>query len=141
MKKIINGKVYDTDTAHRCGEYEPNPYKNDFHWYIEKLYQKKTGEFFLYGQGNAASKYSRSCGLNEWSGGEKIIPLSYDSAREWAEQHLDGDDYIAIFGEPVEDDNKTRLNLYISTALAAKLKTEAAKQNISIGDYLETIIK
>lgn len=141
MKKIINGKVYDTDTAKKCGEWYSSRPKNDFSYYEEELYQKKTGEYFLHGSGNAASKYSRSCGQNEWCGGESIIPLTYDGAQGWAEEHLDVEDYINLFGEPEEDDSKTRLNLYVSTALAAKLKTEAAKQNISIGDYLETIIK
>ena len=92
MKKVINGKVYDTTTAKRLGEYEPSPYTSDFHWYCETLYQKKTGEFFLHGEGNAASKYSRSCGQNEWCGSEKILPMTYAEAQSWAEEHLDGDE-------------------------------------------------
>ena len=62
MKKIIKGKVYDTDTAQKVAEYSNNYPRSDLHFYEEELYRKKTGEFFLYGSGNAASKYSRSCG-------------------------------------------------------------------------------
>ena len=122
MKKIINGKVYDTDTAKKCGEWHNGKFE------VETLYQKKTGEFFKCNRSNTVPL-------------AYIMPLTYYGAQKWAEKHLDADDYISLFGEPVEDDSKTRLNLYVSTALAAKLKTEAAKQNISIGDYLETIIK
>lgn len=106
MKKIINGKVYDTNTAKLIGS-----------WDAETLYQKKTGEFFLFGN--------------------RIMPLSYDSAREWAEEHLDVEDYINLFfAESKGDDSKTRLNLYVSTSVAASLKNEAAKRNISIGDFI-----
>ena len=137
MKKIINGKVYDTETAKKVGEYEPNPYRSDFHWYCETLYKKKTGEFFLHGEGNAASPYSRSCGQNEWCGGERIEPMSYKGAQKWAEEHLDGDEYCEIFGEPDEDAEDVTLGLNVSAAAAAKLKTEAAKLGIPQGKLLE----
>ena len=137
MKKIINGKVYDTATAKRIGEYEPNPYRSDFHYYCETLYQKKTGEFFLHGEGNAASKYSRSCGQNEWCGSEKIIPMTYKEAQKWAEEHLDGDDYCEIFGEPDESGESVTLGIQVSAAAAAKLKREAAQNGITQSAQLE----
>lgn len=137
MKKIINGKVYDTETAKRLGEYEPNPYRSDFHYYCETLYRKKTGEFFLHGEGNAASPYSRSCGQNEWCGSEKIIPMTYTEAQKWTEEHLDGDEYCEIFGEPDESEEAVTLGLNVSAAAAAKLKAEAAKLGIPQGKLLE----
>lgn len=137
MKKIINGKVYDTETAKRLGEYEPNPYRSDFHYFCETLYRKKTGEFFLHGEGNAASKYSRSCGQNEWCGDEKIIPMTYSEAQKWTEKHLDGDEYIEIFGEPDEDSEDVTLCIRVSAAAAAKLKREAAQNGITQSALLE----
>lgn len=136
MKKIIKNKVYDTETAQRLAEYEPNPYQNDFHYFCETLYQKKTGEFFLHGKGNAASKYARSCGQNEWCGGEKIVPLTYTEAQAWAEEHLDGDDYIAIFGEPEEDDTCTKLTLSMPASQVAKLKQLAAQNGQQVGEFI-----
>ena len=137
MKKIIKGKLYDTTTAKRLGEYEPRPNTSDFHWYCETLYQKKTGEFFLHGEGNAASKYSKSCGQNEWCGSEKIMPMTFKEAQEWAEKHLDGDEYCEIFGDPGEDDEDVALNLIISAAASAKLKKAAAQNGISLRAQLE----
>ena len=137
MKKIINGKVYDTNTAKRLGAYEPNPYHSDFHWYCETLYQKKTGEFFLHGEGNAASPYSRSCGQNEWCGGEKIVPLTFAEAQKWAEDHLDGDEYCEIFGEPDEDAEDEKMTVRLSAAAAAKLAQTASKNGISKQAQLE----
>lgn len=140
MKRIIKNRVYDTTKAKRLAEYEPNPYHSDFHWYCETLFQKRTGEYFLHGDGNAASKYSKSCGQNEWCGDEKIIPLTYDEARQWAEERLDTDNYIGIFGEPAEDDSVTALNLTLSSASVAKFKAAAQQQQISQRELMEKLI-
>lgn len=137
MKKIINSKVYDTATAKKVASWYSSYARNDFHYYEEELYQKKTGEFFLYGEGNAASPYSKSCGQNEWCGGEKIVPLTYKEAQEWAEKRLDGEDYCAIFGEPDEDSEDVTLCIRVSAAAAAKLKREASKNGITQAAQLE----
>lgn len=136
MKKVIDGKVYNTETAKRLGEYEPSPYTSDFNWYSETLYQKKGGEFFLHGEGNAASKYSKSCGQNEWCGDEKIIPLTYAETQEWAEKHLTGDEYEEIFGEVEEDDSRVSLNLSMTAAEAEIIKRNAAKEGVTISSYI-----
>lgn len=102
MKKVINGKMYNTETAKKVGSWGNEYYYNDFRWCAEELYKKKTGEFFLHGNGGAMSKYSVSCGQNSWSGGEEIIPMTDSEAKEWAEKHLDADEYEEIFGEVEE---------------------------------------
>ena len=137
MKRIIKGKVYDTETAKKVASWYSSYARNDFHYYEEELYQKKTGEFFLYGEGNAASPYSRSCGQNEWCGGEKIVPLTFAEAQEWAEKRLDGDEYCEIFGDPDEDSEDVALNLIISAAASAKLKKAAAQNGVSLRAQLE----
>lgn len=136
MKKIINSKQYNTETAKKCGEYEPNPYRSDFNWFCETLYQKKNGEFFLHGDGNASSRYSKSCGQNEWCGDEKIIPLTYQEAQEWAERHLTGDEYEEIFGEVTEDDNRVSLNLSLTAAEAEIIKRNAAQEGMTVSAYI-----
>jgi hypothetical protein len=100
MKKIINGKKYDTDTAKSMLSWSND--RTDFSYCHEELYRKKTGGFFLYGSGGPMSKYTKSCGDNCWSGAEEIIPLTEVEARKWAEEHGDADDYEAIFGEVEE---------------------------------------
>lgn len=137
MKRIIKGKVYDTETAKKVASWYSSYARNDFHYYEEELYQKKTGGFFLYGEGNAASPYSKSCGQNEWCGGEKIMPMTFKEAQEWAEKHLDGDEYCEIFGEPDEEAEDVALNLIISAAASAKLRKAAAQNGISLRAQLE----
>jgi hypothetical protein len=137
MKKIICGKVYDTEKAKKVASWYSSYARNDFNYYEEELYKKKTGEFFLYGEGNAASPYSRSCGQNEWCGGEKIVPLTFKEAQEWAEKHLNGDDYCDIFGEPDEDAEDVTLGIAVSAEVAAKLRRAAAENGISQRAQLE----
>lgn len=99
MKKIINGKKYDTDTAKAIG-FDTNC-ASDFHYWYESLYIKKTGEYFLYGKGGPMSRYCEYIGDCQTSG-EKIIPMTVEEAKEWAEKHLTADEYEEIFGEVEE---------------------------------------
>lgn len=97
MKKVINGRRYNTDTATLIGS-TGYSHSGDFAYWREYLYRKRTGEFFLYGIGGPMSKYSQKIGQNEWSGGQEIQPLTLQEAQEWAEEHLDADEYEQVFG-------------------------------------------
>ena len=101
MKSIINGKKYDTSTAELIGEGDNSLSCNDFKYCNEQLYRKRTGEFFLYGEGGPMTEYAKDC-PGGWCGGERISPYTDAEAREWCENHLDADKYEAIFG-PVEE--------------------------------------
>lgn len=138
MKKIINGKVYDTSTAECVARWDNDYPVRDFHYCMEELYRKKTGEYFLYGEGGPMSKYAVWQG-NSGSGGERISPLTYDEATEWAER-LDGDKYEEIFGAVSEDDSKVKVTFNISGAAAEKLRRNADKAGLSLSEYLDKII-
>lgn len=140
MKKIINGKVYDTSTATLVSEWDNGLLHDRLNATEENLYQKKTGEFFLYGCGGPNTRYARIIDANNWSGGEKIIPLSYGEAQNWAEEHLSTDDYEKIFGKIAEDDSKSVLTLYLSTACVEMAKREASKKGIPLSQYIENIL-
>lgn len=101
MKKIINGKMYNTETASLVGKHR-HGYPSDHQYYAEYLYVKTSREYFIFGEGGPASKYSQSCGSNSWSGGESILPIDISTAKIWAEQYLAADDYVNIFGEVAE---------------------------------------
>lgn len=102
MKKIINGKMYSTETAKEINYWNNGRGYSDFTFCEETLYRKRTGEFFLYGSGGAGSRYSKSCGDNSWEGSEEIIPYTEEKARKWMEEKAEVEDYIKVFGEPEE---------------------------------------
>lgn len=128
MKKIINGKRYNTDTAKLIGTYEPDTFgPSDFGWFCEEIYRKTTGEYFIYGWGNAASRYAENV-YGSWGSGEAITPLTYDEAREWIEKHLDADTYENEFGPaPEGDESGVVLSVRVSQQARAALDRMAAK--------------
>lgn len=137
MNKVINGKRYDTDTAERIGERDNGLLASDLDWYSETLHRKRTGEFFLLCEGGARSRVARR-GDSGLVGGETIEPIGYDEAEAWVSEHLDGDAYAELFGEP--DDGDTVLSTPISAALKDKLAREAAKRGCSQRQIVEELI-
>lgn len=43
MKKIIRGRLYDTETAKEVGSWEAEVSRSDFNWYEETLYRRRPG--------------------------------------------------------------------------------------------------
>lgn len=134
MKKIINNKLYNTETAVEigldCGG-------DGFAHWCERLYRKRTGEYFLHGEGGPSTKYAITIGQNSWSGGEKIMPLTYENARQWAEEHLDADDYAEAFGMPDEDGGVETLHVQLPSDLMAAIRKQAAERGLSLRAYVE----
>ena len=101
MKKIINGRKYDTDTAKIIDSYNNGQPCDDYAYFSETLYQKTTKEFFVYGHGGAASHY-RVFSANGVVGGDAIIPLSEPEAKKWVEIHSTAEIYEELFGKVEE---------------------------------------
>lgn len=139
MKKIIDGKRYDTATAKKIG-CDGYSNRSDFGFWEETLYQKRTGEFFLHGVGGPASKYAETTGQNEWSGGEKIIPLEFENARKWAEDHLEADEYESAFGPVEEDDSRRLISLSLPATAAETLKRLASESGKSQSELVTEMI-
>lgn len=100
MKKIINGKTYNTETAKLIGEWSTSGIcTGDFRYCEEGLYLSRKGQYFLAGSGGALTQYGVSCGNNCTAGSSNIKLLSKEEAREWAEYHLSADEYLNVFEE------------------------------------------
>ena len=102
MRKIIRGRVYDTHTADLLAVYRVNAPMTDFRWYLEALYRKKNGEYFLHGKGNGMTPYAKTCSDGTRTFGEDITPLAEEEARSWAEEKIEASEYERIFGEAEE---------------------------------------
>jgi hypothetical protein len=129
MKRIIDGASYDTDKAEKLGD-DAYSYRGDFYFWSEGLYRSKSGRYFLYGEGGPMSRYSVSTGQNQWAGGEKIIPLDRKTAVAWSEEHLSGEEYAAIWGEP--DEGWENINIRLSTATLNKLRASAEENKTTM---------
>lgn len=140
MKRIIKNKLYNTETAVCVGTWENGAPLGGFDYMSESLYRKKTGEYFLHGEGGARTCYARAVGENNWTGGEAIRPLSYEAAREWAERRLDADAYQAAFGAAPDDDGTRVMTCTVSVGAYETAKRASSKAGIGLGAYIERLI-
>jgi len=101
MRSIIDGKMYNTATAILVADHQ---YSNchDLDYENEELYLKKTGEWFLFGEGGSRSKYREPYGSGNWCGGEIIKPFTKEEAKKWLADNKCTTAYIKYFGEPEE---------------------------------------
>ena len=139
MRRIIDGKRYDTSTAEEIAT-ATHGYKMEFSYYEETLYCKRTGEYFLYGYGHGESKYAKQV-LGDWGPGEDIVPMTYEQARQWAERNLEADEYEREFGEvPESDGEDVVLSVRVSPATRERLRRMAAESGRSQGAVLDELV-
>jgi len=140
MRKYINGHRYDTETAKLLGS---DSYSNpsDFDHWSEELYRTNAGLYFLHGEGGPASKYAKTIGQNEWSGGEDISQLSEQAARAWAEEHLDADKVDAIWQPVAEDVVGITVQLPASVIAAIDARKEAEPTMRSRSDVVAAALR
>lgn len=137
MRKIIKGKLYDTEKATQVGEWSRD-YPRDFSYVCETLYRKRTGEYFLHGEGGPMSPYAESCGQRQWQGGEAIKPLTYEAAREWAEGHLESEEYEAEFGTP-DEGGEHDLHVIVSESTWQAISRAAKSEGTTVRAIIERL--
>lgn len=141
MKKVLNRKLYDTAKAQRLASWENIQDVRSFNHMEETLYRKRTGEFFLHGCGEARTKYAQRYDDNLWGHGEEIIPLTVKAAQEWAEEHLDVDDYEKIFGTIDDESEDVLITFKAPASLDRKLSDKATELGTSKSDLLRSLIE
>jgi len=102
LKKIINGKVYDTEKATEIRSYQEGILGN-FEYINEVLYRTKRGNWFLYRDAGALSGYGRSLPNNGgWYGTTDIEALDEQEAFEWLSRR-DSELAIQYFADEIEE--------------------------------------
>lgn len=139
MKKVIEGALYNTETATYLGSYHNGVH--GFAWWKESLYRTKSGKYFLHGAGGPQSQYGEWHG-NSGGDGEVIRPYTIQEAMEWAEERLDGDEYSTIFGEPDEaSENKAVINLSLPIEIKWKLERLKSETGRSISAIVTELVE
>lgn len=138
MRKIINGKSYDTDKATIVGSWNNGNWDSDFDYVSEELYRKRTGEYFVYGEGGARTQYAKPDGYNSWRGGSLITPVTYEEARSWAEEHLDADGYEREFGVPEEGD--AVISVRVPAATKRTLEAECSRRGVTQAELVRELV-
>jgi hypothetical protein len=90
MKKIINGKVYDTETAVSLGSFYAG-YSGDLNHREEELFRTPKGAYFIDGGGHSYWS-GRDIWKDENDNGEAyerwgVIAVTEEEALSWMERH------------------------------------------------------
>lgn len=87
MKKIIEGKLYNTETAELIGWFSTGGYSlSDGHYISQDIYRSKGGQYFLYIVGGGLTEYAiRSNGT--LSGSEDIKLIDEKEIADWLEKY------------------------------------------------------
>ena len=117
MKRIINGKRYDTEKAREIGI----GYSGDTG--ATTLYRKRTGEYFIHS----------ATGDNS-----AIVTVNLHEARIWARQYLSPAEYAAAFGP---ESSPSALFVEIGKDLMAGLRAGASADGITLKALVERIIR
>lgn len=102
MKKVIDKKIYDTETAKKIGDFHNMIDRSNFKHCEEELYVTEKGNYFLYGTGGPLSKYSVPTG-NGKSGSSDIEALTEEEAIDWCERTDNVDTILEHFPDAVEE--------------------------------------
>lgn len=102
MKKIVNGKRYNTETAEYIANWSNGYNPGDFNYCDEDLHKTKKGAYFIFGKGGPLSDYAVSCGTGS-CGSEDIRVLNDDQAYEWLERTGNTKALESEFPDRVED--------------------------------------
>lgn len=104
MKQVVNGKLYDTESAEKIASYSNTGDRGDFRRVYEAIYRTDNGRYFLHGEGGPMSKYAKSAGTGETTGSARIEPLSEKKALAWCEKHgVDGEIVVEEFVDLIEE--------------------------------------
>jgi hypothetical protein len=99
MRKVIDGKVYDTETADLVCDisgYGGTLSQSDFRHDNTNLYRTKKGAWFIVGEGGAMSQWSEPCGSNSYIGGSGMRVVSEDEAKAFVAEFA-SDEYDEYF--------------------------------------------
>jgi hypothetical protein len=103
MKQVIDRKLYDTDAAEQIAQHAPITDKSDLYYLIETLYKTSDKEYFLHGDGGAATKWSKKVTEGR-AADEKIKPLTDEEALDWCEERcIDGEIVVEEFSDLIEN--------------------------------------
>lgn len=90
--------------------------------------------------GGPRSRYAEKVETNCWSGGSKIIPLSYEEAIEWAQENLSADVYEEEFGKITEEENCVRITISLPANKVAAIRRKAKEEGVSISSVFDSLI-
>lgn len=103
MRQVIDGKLYDTETAEQLHDWDNGRFGNDFRRRSKTLYRTSKGGLFLHHDGGPMTDMAVSVGSSGYGGSESIEPISERDAIRFLESHGGTDVLLERFPHAVEE--------------------------------------
>ena len=140
MKKVMDGKLYNTESATLIGSFWNNLSITDFNYLKKELYRTKSGNYFLYCHGGANTAYAERVGYM-MKDGETIHPMTFERARSWAEKNLSTNDYLNHFdATDPDDDNSISASFLLSKQAINLLNNLQSTTGQNKSDIVDNLI-
>ena len=101
MRRIIEGRVYDTENAEFLAE-DSCSTPGDLRHTFRALYRTKKGRYFFHGGGGALTEYAKPVGNGAVSGSERLWVVEEKEAIQWFAS-IDPDKALELFPEAFEE--------------------------------------
>lgn len=131
MKKFFRGRQYDTDTAKKIAERQ-NLELGEVGSYIETLYMKKTGEFFIFREMFGP--------LYEGQKKFQFEPMKFEDAKEWAKEYAPAEVFEQEFTAPDKDHGIMQFSTTLPRRIHAKMKRLATARGMSTSQLITKLI-
>ena len=97
MRRVIGGKVYDTEQAKRVCRFVSEFGPSDFEYEVTELYITARGAWFLAGWGGPYSRWAVEAGRNAWTSGRGLQPIAPPEAQSFLEQNGTAEEFELYF--------------------------------------------
>lgn len=128
MRRIINNLIYDTDKAKFVGEEVHKEPDSDI-VVSQKLYRKKTGEYFFHLEVHAGT-FDHS----------EIMPVSYSIARSWAFNYAEIPVFSKEFQTQTDPGSTSTAGFTVSATVMQALREEARERKMSLSSLVGEIL-
>lgn len=102
MRRVIDGKRYDTETAQEVHAWDNGRYQSDFRYRAKSLFRTAKGAWFIYHEGGAMTDMARTVG-DASAAGADIEPVTDRDALAFLESHGGEEAIELVFADQVAD--------------------------------------
>ena len=103
MRQVIEGKIYDTETAKHLHGWDNGQMPGDLKYRSKDLYRTLRGRYFLHHVGGAMTDMAVSTGNNNYGGSETLEVIDRETAIRFLESHGGSEALIREFPDSVEE--------------------------------------
>lgn len=136
MKKVIEGKVYSTESSTLIREEDFREQDDDPHPFVQQMYRTRLGKFFLV---HRNEKFFNG-NIDDVDLQDRIIPLTQEQAVNWMEKYCNNKitDYVDV---PEAGEPSTTLTLRLDKGLKLKLGIAAVGAGVSMNSWCVRVLE